>query len=274
MKPNQLQLGFLKVLHGTRMEQEAEEYGLVYRSRPVYEVLYTRWLSFDDILKLKNVEDTVENYYNSGQFSTILEYVVPFFESPYDFYNCFGDYLQEQGYSSVSQSRAGRYMALRHFLQEIPRMGDAVRQEGFDMRLADELLSFDFCLRERLNRVPEFIPDQEPYKKIISDFFAREMQEGRWLGEEAKSYSYRQLRGRCQLLVLHKNVTLYETEKRHFIAENDTEVTHIYGKIQTDTGASELCAALFDYENRSPMSGNARVIWIPFAQLSEIQPSR
>lgn len=264
MEPDQLQLGFLKVLHGTRMEQEAAEYGLIYRKHPVYEVLSTRWLSYDDILQLKNVEETVEDYYNSGQFSCTLSYVVPFFETPFAFFSRFGNFLREHGYRNVSQNRVGRYMALRHFLVGLPE------KNGLDPELTDELLSCDFCLREKLNRIPEFIPDQEPYKKLVSDFFVREMKEGRWFGVEAGSCSYRQLRGRCQPLVFRRNIMEY-------MDGNDTEQTQDCGRIvqdqapsdagQTDVVQTGPWLALFDYEKRSAMSHNARVIWIPLDKL-------
>lgn len=250
MKPDQLQLGFLKVLHGTRMEQEAASYGLVYRSHPAYEVLYTKWLSYEDVLKLKNVEETVEEYYNSGQFPSTLAYVIPFFPSPFAFYSQFGTFLHEQGYRSVSQSRIGRYMALRNFLGK-------QNDWKIDGEMVDERLSFDFCLREKLNRVPEFIPDQEPYKKQISDFFAREMHEGTWLGEEAGNYSYRQLRGRLQPLVFRRKIM-------DFMDEKDTEVTQAGATMESD-----CWLALFDYQRRNVMDHNAKVIWVPFGQPEE-----
>lgn len=268
MKPDQLQLGFLKVLHGTRMEREAPDYGLVYRTHPVYEVLGTKWLSYSDILQLKNVEETVEDYYNSGQFSCTLAYVVPFFETPFDFFSRLGCFLREKGCRNASQNRVGRYMALRTFLQEALK-----KRAGADMELVDELLSCDFCFREKLNRVPEFVPDQEPYKKLVSDFFAGEIQEGRWFGEEAREYSYRQLRGRCQSLVVRKRVMDHVTsctgEKGSLTAEMDTEETQLCGKIQADSMQAGLWLALFDYEKRSPMTHNARVIWIPLEYLSD-----
>lgn len=249
MKPDQLQLGFLKVLHGTRMEREASDYGLVYRTHPVYEVLSTKWLSYGDILQLKNVEETVEEYYNSGQFSCTLTYIMPFFETPYDFFSRFGSFLRERGYRRGSRNRVDRYMALRCFLQEMK-----VRE---DMELIDELLSFDFCLREKMNRVPEFVPDQEPYKKQVSDFFAREIQEGKWFGEEALRCSYRQLRGRCQPLVF-----------RHPVM-NDI-VNDVVDDVKcTPMAEKGPWLALFDYEKRSPMTHNARVIRIPLKGLNK-----
>ena len=291
MKPNQLQLGFLKVLHGTRMEKEVEEHGLVYRSHPAYEVLYTRWLSFSDILQLKNVEETVEEYYNSGQFSVTLSYVVPFFEPPFDFYSRFGAFLQKQGYRSVSQNRVGRYMALRHFLQEILKEAEKVKDpvkapagQQLSMQLVDELLSYDFCLREKLNRIPDFIPDQEPYKKQVSDFFAREIHEGNWFGEEARNSSYRQLRGRFQPLVFQRNIqeiaegTAVQIAGRSINEVTDEMAAEAVGKTadqvqktnekdtkQTQAGdkmSQGPWLALFDYENRSPMDHNAQVTFI------------
>ena len=116
MKPDQLQLGFLKVLHGTRMEKEADIHGLVYRKRPVYEVLSTRWLSYEDVLVLKNVEETVEDYYNSGQFTVTLSWVMNYYSSPFRFFREVGDFLRRNGYRSANQNRIGKYMALRVFL--------------------------------------------------------------------------------------------------------------------------------------------------------------
>lgn len=264
MKPDQLQLGFLKVLHGTRMEREAVRHGIVYRSHPTYEVLFTKWLSFQDVLLLKNVEETVEEYYNSGQFTCTLSYVIPLFSDPFAFYSQFGDFLYKNGYRSVSQNRIGRYMALRHFLEDQISSEKWPYSKGngglageLDCELVDELLSLDFCLREKLNRVPAFIPDQEPYKKMVSDLFAREMHEGIWLGEKAKQYSYRQLRGRFQPLVFRRDI-------RDFAGGKDTEETQTGDKMEM---VSWL--ALFDYERRNVMDHNAEVIWIPLGQLEE-----
>ncbi|MDO5408937.1 MAG: DUF4080 domain-containing protein [Lachnospiraceae bacterium] len=259
MKPDQLQLGFLKVLHGTRMEREKKEHGLVYRTHPAYEILYTRWLSYDDILQLKNVEETLEEYYNSGQFTVTLSYIMPFFETPFDFYVRFGDFLRAEGYRDVNQNRVGRYRALRHFLKETLR-----EKEGFFEELLDELLTFDYCLREKLNRVPEFVPDQEKWKKLTADFFAKEIKEGRWFGEEALDLSYRQLRGRCQPLVFRWNVMAYAgkfPEMKPFCNSSDTKATHLYDKMP-----SSGWLAVFDYENRSALDHNANVIWIPLAE--------
>ena len=251
MKPDQLQLGFLKVLHGTRMEKEADIHGLVYRKRPVYEVLSTRWLSYEDVLVLKNVEETVEDYYNSGQFTATLSWVMKYFNSPFRFFREFGDFLRQNGYRSANQNRIGKYMALRIFLQE-----HFLKEEsGF----IDELLTFDFCLREKLNRVPAFVPDQSLWKKQIADFFAQEIKEGRWFGEDASKSSYRQLRGRCQPLIFRNNI-----EKIYFCNKKDKKETQ-----NGDTMQKELWLAIFDYDRRDALNHNAEVIWVPFTEQEE-----
>lgn len=95
-EPDQLQLGFLKVLKGTVMEEEVKKYNILYRNLPPYEVLGTKWLSYDEIILLKGVEELVELYYNSGQYTLTLKYAVPFFESPFRFYEMFSAWYREK----------------------------------------------------------------------------------------------------------------------------------------------------------------------------------
>ena len=104
MKPDQLQLGFLKVLKGSLMEQEAQKYGILHKEKEPYEVLSTNWLSYREILKLKRVESMVEVYYNSGQFQNTLEYLEPQFEDAFIFYEKLGTFYEEKGYSEISHS--------------------------------------------------------------------------------------------------------------------------------------------------------------------------
>lgn len=274
MKPDQLQLGFLKVLHGTRMEREAAQYGLVYRSRPTYEVLSTKWLSYEELMILKNVEETVEDYYNTGQFASVLAYAIPFFDSSFAFYRALGNYLREQGYRDSSQNRTGRYLALREFLRSISETacrtqdGSSQREDDdcstsvsagremaqrkqMDLILLDELLTFDYCLREKLKQIPVFVPDQEPYKKLVSDFFAEEIRTGQWMGLEGKALSYRQLRGRCEAVVLHRNTI-------QFCNINEMKVIRECDKIN-----DSLCLVIFDYGRRHVMDHNAAVTLVP-----------
>ena len=161
MEPDQLQLGFLKVLKGSRMQEEAEQYGIVHKEREPYEVLSTRWLSYSEILKLKMTEDMVEVYYNSGQFGHTLAYLLPYFPDPFSFYEKLGEFYEEKGYSEISHSRMRRYEILLEFLSE---------ETEIQAKEAAEYMLYDLYLRERLKKRPSFAPDQKPYEKAVWDY--------------------------------------------------------------------------------------------------------
>ena len=145
--PEQLQLGFLKVLKGSYMEEQKENYGLVYQSRPPYEVLYTKWLSYEDVLELKMVEEMVEVYYNSGQFLYTLRQLEREFDSPYQMYFELGKYYETHNLHMMSHSRVRRYEILLDFIREL-----RTEKEEFYR----ELLVFDLYLRERVKSRPAF----------------------------------------------------------------------------------------------------------------------
>lgn len=145
--PEQLQLGFLKVLKGSYMEEQKNAYGLVYQSKPPYEVLYTNWLSYEDMLELKMVEEMVEVYYNSGQFAYTLRQLEKEFDSPYQMYYELGTYYEQHNLHMLSHSRVKRYEILLEFIREL--------QNGQE-ELYRELLVFDLYLRERVKSRPVF----------------------------------------------------------------------------------------------------------------------
>lgn len=147
MAPDQLQLGFLKVLKGSPIEQRAEEYGLVYQSKPPYEVLYTKWLCYEELLKLKGIAELVEIYYNSNQFSYTLSVLQDEFASPFHLFAALTDYYHTNGYFISTPSRNYRYQILLEFACSI----------AADKRdLYIELLTFDLYLRENLKSRPNF----------------------------------------------------------------------------------------------------------------------
>jgi radical SAM superfamily enzyme YgiQ (UPF0313 family) len=152
MEPNQLQLGFLKVLKGSPMEEAACEFGILYGSKPPYEVLSTRWLSYSDVLKLKGVEEMVEIYYNSNQFSHTIGVLVREFESPFKMFEALADYYREGGYFINTPSRIYRYEVLLGFACSISKRTDCRELYG-------ELLVFDLYLRENLKSRPAFSPE-------------------------------------------------------------------------------------------------------------------
>ena len=116
LKPNQLQLGFLKVLKGSYMFEHAAEYGIVYHDKPPYEVMSTKWLSFDDVIKIKRVEEMLEVYYNSGQFEITMKLMECIFDSAFQFFQELGDFYEANGYFGMSHSRIRRCEILLEFL--------------------------------------------------------------------------------------------------------------------------------------------------------------
>lgn len=161
MKPDQLQLGFLKVLKGSLMKEEAEKYGIVHKEKEPYEVLSTKWLPYGDVLKLKAVESMVEVYYNSGQFQHTLEYLVPLAKDAFTFYESLGAFYEKKGYSEISHSRMRRYEILLEYLQE---------ETDVSVEKASQKMLYDLYLREKLKKRPSFAPDQKVYETAIWDY--------------------------------------------------------------------------------------------------------
>ena len=165
LKPQQLQLGFLKVLKGSHMMEMCQEYEIVYKTREPYEVLSTKWLDYDHVLKLKSVENMVEVYYNSGQFQNTLEYLEGFFPDAFSIYEGLGRFYMEKGYGDVSHTRMRRYEILLEFLENVPEISmDKVKDQ----------MVYDLYLRENLKSRPGFAKDQKPFERQIWDFRKRE----------------------------------------------------------------------------------------------------
>lgn len=161
MKPDQLQLGFLKVLKGSLMQKEAEGYGIVYKEKEPYEVLSTNWLTYGEVLKLKMVESMVEVYYNSGQFWHTLEYLVPLEKDAFTFYEKLGSFYEKKGYSEISHSRMRRYEILLEYLQE---------ETDVPTEVAAQKMLYDLYLREKLKKRPVFAPDQKQYETAVWNY--------------------------------------------------------------------------------------------------------
>lgn len=165
LKPQQLQLGFLKVLKGSHMMEMCREYGIVYKTQEPYEVLSTKWLDYDHVLKLKTVENMVEVYYNSGQFQNTLEYLEKFFPDAFSIYERLGSFYMEKGYGDISHTRMRRYEILLEFLEDMPEISvDQVKDQ----------MVYDLYLRENLKSRPGFARDQKPFERQVWDFRKRE----------------------------------------------------------------------------------------------------
>ena len=221
MAPQQLQLGFLKVLKGSKMHQMAGKYGLVYRQEPPYEVLYTRWISYEEILKLKGVEEMVEVYYNSSQFANVLEALEQCFPHPYGMFEALARYYEENGLRGRNHSRMGRLEILRSFAHEV----DAERGA-----LYDELLLLDLYLRENSKSRPAWAKDLSVYREGFREFYQSEAENHRYL-KGYQGYTSRQM-----MNMTHGEVFFEDVLK---------------------TGGALPCRVVFDYHNRSPLTGNA-----------------
>lgn len=165
LKPQQLQLGFLKVLKGSHMMEMCREYGIVYKTQEPYEVLSTKWLDYDHVLKLKTVENMVEVYYNSGQFQNTLEYLEKFFPDAFSIYERLGSFYMEKGYGDISHTRMRRYEILLEFLENMPEIS---------MNQVKDQMVYDLYLRENLKSRPGFARNQKPFERQIWDFRKRE----------------------------------------------------------------------------------------------------
>lgn len=172
LRPEQLQLGFLKVLKGSYMEEKKLEYGLVYKSRPPYEVLYTKWLSYEDMMRLKGIEEMVEVYYNSRQFTHTLEALEARYPSAFLMYDGLARFYEEQGLGQVQHKRSARYeILLRYITAEFPEEEERFR----------ELLTYDYYLRENAKSRPGFAGEYKVSKEVLRTFYENEESQRRYL---------------------------------------------------------------------------------------------
>lgn len=230
MEPLQLQLGFLKVLKGTPIREKSEEYGIVCQKEPPYEVLYTKWISYREILKLKQVEEMVEVYYNSSQFTHTLAVLEKGFPGAFELYEALAVYYEEKGYFVNSPARSRRYQVLLEFIKE--RMPE-------EEELYRELLTFDYYLRENAKSRPEFGRDLSPWRDEIWEFYRKEEEEPEFLT------SYRQYHARQTMKMTHMETFFYPV----------WEMENCGPGVRME--APEF--VLFDYGERDALTGNAKI---------------
>lgn len=219
MEPEQLQLGFLKVLKGSHMEEMAGDYGLVYSSRPPYEVLSTKWLAFDHLLELKTVEDMVEIHYNSRQFTRTLKAFEEEFSSPYSMFLAMGGHYKKRGLDGTNHSRMARYEILYEIIKEHLENGPG--RSGQSMEAYRDFLMTDLYLRENVKSRPSFARDQSHYKTRIKEFFKKEEKE-----------------------------PVYLKDYHGFDSRQMSKMAHV-------EAMGDGVLVLFDYRNRDALTGNA-----------------
>lgn len=236
MKPDQLQLGFLKVLKGSGMYERAGEYGIVYQSEPPYEVLYTKWLSYEDVQELKKVEEMLELFYNSDQFSYTLQVLQRLFEAPYDMFLALAEFYEEKGFFINSPSRNYRYEVMLEFA-ESRNAGEEVN------KLFRELLTFDVYLREKAKSRPTFAGDIHDRYQEISAFYRQQEKEPDLLsGYVEKGYDSRQM-----MRMTHMDIFHYPVWDEKWLNEVKLSELHPEGER----------FVLFDYERRNPLNHEA-----------------
>ena len=230
-EPDQLQLGFLKVLKGTVMEEEVKKYNILYRNLPPYEVLGTKWLSYDEIILLKGVEELVELYYNSGQYTLTLKYAVPFFESPFRFYEMFSAWYRGKGYHKLNHNRLEKYNILREFLRE------HIDENEWDT--LDEIMLYDMYLRENVKGRPAWAKDTAQYKKEWKALY-REQGE-KLFPEDVQAGTYDSKRAANQ-----SHIEVFEIDIKKFEQSGQVEKKQVF--------------CLFDYNRRNPLNRAARTV--------------
>ena len=232
LKPNQLQLGFLKVLKGSYMHEHAAEYGLVYHDVAPYEVMQTKWLSYEDVLKIKQAEEMLEVYYNSGQYEVTMKLLEALFESPFYMFRAFGAFYEENGYLAMSHSRIRRCEILLEFVKDCfarKAAGDETvlkceaDEKDAVLAMVEESLTFDLYYRENCKSRPSWAPAISEFKQMTKQH--------------------------C------KNGSLSHVEPFHYRFP-DKQVRTL---IKLPERQADALYVLFDYEQRDPLDHQASV---------------
>ena len=232
MEPEQLQLGFIKVLKGSYMEELIPTCDLLYSAAPPYEVLCTKWLSYGDVLELKDIEEMTEVHYNSRQFTCTLKELEKEFDTPYEMFSFMAGYYNKNHLFGISHSRIARYEILWKIIQErLEKNGKCETQGkpengGVSEKLEQyrDLLMTDLYLRENVKSRPTFARDLSDFKDFVREFFQREEKTPEHLSGY-EGYDSRQMAKMAHLEPLRDGTYL-----------------------------------LFDYKKRDPLSYNARTV--------------
>ncbi|WP_434297006.1 B12-binding domain-containing radical SAM protein [Clostridium sporogenes] len=148
IEPEEIQLGFLKLLKGSPMRLEAEKWGMVYSPYPSYEILSTKDISYEELLILKKVEGVVDKYYNSGKFDNILKYFMGEFKKPFDFYYRLAMFCNDKGYFDRNISGPQYYKVFLEFNEEFLNKNS---------EFLKEVIKYDYLKFNKKQWLPEFL---------------------------------------------------------------------------------------------------------------------
>ena len=165
LSAHQLQLGFLKLLPGTPLYYQAEELGYKFSNYPPYQLLSSNSLTFEELGKLTKIEGVLDRLYNSGKFHETLKYLVSFFDSYFDLYEQFADYLTEQSASLDEFSLERLYFVVKQFVE--------TRIDRIDESILCSLMVFDYLQSTRTQTLPKFLFNCLPFEAGISDLIKK-----------------------------------------------------------------------------------------------------
>lgn len=184
LKPEMIQLGFLKLLKGTKMYDEREKYGYKYFSKPPYEVFSNEFISFAEMVKLKNLEKVLDFYYNSEKFPESVQWIIEnHYESAFSFYEDVAEYFDKRGYLKVSHKESTLFTLLYEFYLD----------KGLkDREIFVEYLKYDYLMLGKTGFYPEWFKsekDGELYDELIRERNYKSIREGH-KNSELERFSY------------------------------------------------------------------------------------
>ncbi|MDO4634085.1 MAG: B12-binding domain-containing radical SAM protein [Eubacteriales bacterium] len=242
MEPDQLQMGFLKLLKGSYMYEHREEYGIRYTSHAPYEVLYTSWITYPEVCRLKRIEEMVELYYNSRQYVHVLPFLISFFDGPFSFFERLADFYREEGYFIRTPARAYRYQVLLKFGEQL--FAQSGKDCSEELLYLKELLLYDMYLRENLKSRPDLAVElSADDKEKVRSFYREEAEEREYL------LGYEGLDARGLARQTHM-------EKFHYPVWESGQVTSAE-KAGVPQRIEKGCFVLFDYHRRDALNYEA-----------------
>lgn len=233
LRPDMLQLGFLKLIKGSGIRNREDECCYAYTHEPPYEVLSNKWMSYSQLLRLKRIEEVLEYYYNSHRVDNTLEYAMKeYFDSPYQFFNELAEYWAQKGLYRIRHSSKKLYVLLYNFM---------VESVGAPIPVVNELLKLDYLLKERALVLPD------PLKKIEIPGFKQRCYDFLNNTDNLEKYlpDYQHLPSKNIFKLVHFEV--FDTRGLNVLDE--------YKEVRD----RDRLVLLFDYQNGDKICGKARV---------------
>ena len=208
LKPEMIQLGFLKLLKGTQMYDEVEKYQYKYYSKPPYEVFSNKFISFGELVKLKNLEKMLDYYYNSEKFSYTCDFVIKNnFDSAFTFFEKIADYYDKKGYLKISHKEVALFNILYDFY---------VENNLKDLDIFVEFLKYDYLALGKPGSYPEWLKsnkDSELHNQLIKDSEFKSVREGH-KNSELEEFKYNIFTNKREDINIFFN---YKTKKHEII---------------------------------------------------------